>query len=157
MAVDTTVSYGTNTESDTYWTARGNTDWTGLTEAEQDINLIKAMDYLDRTFRWRGNKATQDQDLEWPRLQAYDDDDYLISGIPEKVKQAQFIIADLYRAGVIDLEGIVTEDSASIRRQKVDVIEVEYDTARRLNGPAVVSHVFKLLAPYTLGDRLLRA
>jgi hypothetical protein len=153
-----TDTYGTVAEADTYWAARSGDDWAGLTTAEKEPLLVKAADYLDRNFRWRGVKATAAQRLQWPRTDAYDDNAYLQSSTvtPELVKEAQFIVADLYRSEDYDLEGIVTGDNA-IKKQKIDVIEVEYAVTSRIQGADKISHVSAMLRPWTFGPGLLRS
>jgi hypothetical protein len=151
-----TDTFGTIAEADAYWSARGNVNWKSQGGTEKEQRMVLAADWLVRTFSWRGVKATSTQGMPWPRNQAYDDDGYEITGIPTVVKNAQFIIADLYRAGELDLEGIVTDDSA-VQRQKVDVIEVVYDTQHRLKGPVVVTHVYQMLTSYIIGNELMRS
>lgn len=153
-----TNCYDTSANVDTYWSDRGNTDWAALSTADKELNIIKATDWLERNFEWRGNRATSDQRLHWPADCAYDDDDFQIGATeaPWQVKEAMAIIADLYRQGTYDMEGILTDDNA-VKRQKVDVIEVEYDRTLRLRGQAVITHVYALLRPVTVGWGLLRA
>jgi hypothetical protein len=150
-----TDAYDTLANIDLYWSDRGNTAWAALTDANKEIYIRKATDWLDRQYYWRGVRATQTQRLGWPRTDAYDDDDYLFSATetPFQVKEACAIIADIYRDGTIDMEGIITSDVRSLRRQKVDVIEVEYDPNSRLSGEASIAHVIKLLKSVTIGSQ----
>lgn len=149
------------TTIDAYWAARGNTDWAALADADKEINMRKAADWLERNFRWRGSKATAAQRLGWPRNQAFDDDNFPVgeTEAPLVVKEAEAIVADLYRQGTLDLEGIVTDQTAAVIKEKVDVIEVAYDSSARLKGADVVSHVHLMLrlGGVTLGQTLLRA
>jgi hypothetical protein len=51
--------------------------------------LIKATDYLDARFPYVGMKITgATQTTEWPRFRAYDQDDRIINGIHQAVKEA---------------------------------------------------------------------
>jgi hypothetical protein len=52
--------------------------------------LIRASEYEDKRWggRWRGYKKTTTQGLDWPRLDAYDDDDYVLSGVPDQLAKA---------------------------------------------------------------------
>lgn len=55
--------------------------------------LIRASDYLDKRFaaRYRGFREKKNQGLEWPRLSAFDNSDYLYSDvqrIPVNLKRA---------------------------------------------------------------------
>lgn len=147
-----TDAYISEADADSYWTDRGNTDWTGLTSAAKEINIRKATDWVDRNFSWIGDKATGPQRLKWPRKYAeVEGFDLSDTEIPWQVEEATAYIADLYRAGVVDLEGIVTDDAAAISMQKVDVITVQYDTSKRLQGADIVSPIYELLRPLTLG------
>ena len=150
-------SYGTQAEANTYQSDRQNLLWGSLGGAVKDRHLIMAHDWIERTFKFVGRKATDAQTSAWPRTEAYDNsDDYLISGTPARVKEAQFIVADLYRDGAIDLEGIVTSDTGAIKKVKVDVIETEWDTNMRVRGPAVLTNVYQLLRPYSQAAGLLQ-
>lgn len=155
-----TNTYDTLANVNAYWELRGNTDWE---EADDDLKepaIVKATDWLERNFRWRGSKLTAEQRLGWPRIEAYDDDDFVIgeTSAPWQVKEALAIVADLMRVGTYDLEGIMTSNKRSLKRTKVDVIEVEYDPGTRIPGADVVSHVIRMLQGVTMGDftRLLR-
>lgn len=158
-----TLTVGTNTyiseaDADTYWTDRGNTDWTGLSSANKEIFLIKATDWIDRKYRFVGDKATAAQRLQWPRCYAYVDG-FLIddSTIPWQIEEATAIVADRIRTDLYDTTGIVTDDSA-VTMQKVDVITVQYDNAYRLRGQTVFGDVEQLLSRLRLGaGKLVRS
>lgn len=156
-----TVTVGTDVYDvianvDTYWSDRAATAWGLLSTANKEAYCRKASEWLDRNFTWRGSRATDAQRLAWPRVDAYDNDGFAIgtTAAPWQVKEAMAIVADLYRGGVVDLEGVVS-NSALIKRQKVDVIEIEYETQMR--GQASVSHVYQLLRAVCLGNELLRS
>lgn len=153
-----TNAYDTIASTDTYWTERGNTVWGLEADADKEIYLIKATDWIERNFNFRGRKADSDQRLSWPRELAYDDDGYLVgeTEAPTQVKEAMYIMADIIRDGTYDIVGITTDDSA-VKRQKVDVIEVEYDTTSRLKTGPVMSHIYQLLGPVITANSLLRA
>jgi hypothetical protein len=52
--------------------------------------IVKATDYIDKRFgkRFRGYKRTRAQSLEWPRIDAYDNDDYDLADRPRQLSQA---------------------------------------------------------------------
>jgi hypothetical protein len=151
-------SYGTQAEANSYQAERQNLLWGALGGAVKDRHLIMAHDWLERTFRYVGRKATDAQTSAWPRTEAYDNiDDYIITGTPEAIKEAQFIVADLFRDGTFDMEGIVNDSVGAVKREKVDVLETEWDTSRRTRGPDVLTHVYQLVSPYVLASgQLLR-
>ncbi len=147
------------TQVDSYFSDRGNLTWATQGAAEKEQNMRKAADWLERNFRWRGVKKAAIQRLGWPRNTAFDDDNFAIgeTAAPLVVQEAEAIIAELYRAGTNDLEGIVTDTEAAVIKEKVDVIEVAYDSRARLKGADVISHVHLMLRSVSLGAMLLRA
>lgn len=82
--------YIDDTWFDTYFTDRGNTAAVALTTVEKNVAIIKASDYIDSRFGtlFRGWKATSYQGLEWPRTDAYDDDDYELDEVPNQLQKA---------------------------------------------------------------------
>ncbi len=84
--------------------------------------LITAMDYLE-SKDFIGDKATRDQALQWPRVNAAMDGYYIdYDAIPQLLIDAQIEIALSIDAGVNPLSTVERET----KREKVDVIEVEY-------------------------------
>lgn len=72
---------------------RGNTFWSTLSSPDKQAAIIRATDYIDKRFgrRFRGFREQKDQGLEWPRLDAFDDDGFLLSGgadIPAQLQKA---------------------------------------------------------------------
>lgn len=127
--------------------------WIALADAAAEMLIRKATDYVDRNWSYIGDVATSTQRLKWPRKYAEIEGNTLASDyIPWQIEEATAIVAELYRLGTFDLEGIVTDDAAAINKQKVDVIEVGYDTSKRLLGADIPTHVHKLLRPLTLGQ-----
>ena len=66
----------------THHTDRGNTAWDDFQIADQETAIVRVSDYLDKRFgvRFVGLRKTKGQGLEWPRLDAFDQDGYLLSG-----------------------------------------------------------------------------
>ena len=138
-----------------YWAARGETAWEvgNLPDVDAEVLIRKATDYINRKWDFVGDKATAAQRLKWPRKYAMVEGFTLDENvIPWQVQEATAIVADLLRQGTFDAEGIVTDDTAAIQKQRVDVVEVVYDTAKRLQGGAIASHVIELLRPVLRGQ-----
>lgn len=77
----------------THHADRNNTAWSDFTTPEKEAAIIRASEYIDKRFgrQFRGLRKTKEQGLEWPRLDAFDDDGYLLSGaddIPRQVEKA---------------------------------------------------------------------
>lgn len=98
--------------ADTHHADRGNAYWTPLSTAVKQACIIRATDYVDKRFgaRFRGFRKTTGQALEWPRLSAFDDDQYLIgsSDVPRKLKMA--VAEYAMRAAAI---GVLAPDGVS--------------------------------------------
>lgn len=146
-----TNAYDTLANVRAYWAARGDTYWAALSDAAAEVLIIKGTDYVDRTWEYIGDKATGTQRLKWPRKGAKVEGFPLSeSDVPWQVGEATAQIAELYRQGAYDLEGVVTNDAA-ISMEKVDVITVQYDAGKRLRGGDIPSMVYELLRPVVLG------
>ena len=59
-------------------------------DSEKQAAIVNATDYIDKRFgrRFRGWRSTAAQALEWPRTDAYDDDDYLLQDVPNQLIKA---------------------------------------------------------------------
>lgn len=73
----------------TYHSERGNTKWTG-SQSTKEACIVRATDYIDKRFghRFRGTRQMKEQSLEWPRLGAYDRDDFALDYVPLVLQQA---------------------------------------------------------------------
>lgn len=65
----------------------------GFASGLKEQAIVKATDFVEERFgrRFRGVRQTKGQGLEWPRLDAFDDDGFLLSGedeIPRQLKRA---------------------------------------------------------------------
>jgi hypothetical protein len=140
-------SYISVGDANTYHAARGNTDWAALSDADKESALRRATDYMLQAYRsrWSGQRATSTQALDWPRYGVIVDWFELSSDVvPVAVERACAELA--LRASSADL---AADLERGIKRQKVDVIETEYDTA----SPQQKRYraVDNLLAPYLMG------
>lgn len=143
-----TDAYSTLAAVRAYWSARNNELWADVEDAVAEGLIRQATDYVDRNWDFIGDKANGAQRLKWPRKFA-EVEGYLLDDttIPWQVQEATAEAAELLRLGTFDLQGVVTDDNASIQLQKVDVITVQYDTTKRLQGADVPTHIHKLLRP----------
>lgn len=82
-------AYVTEAEFRAYHQDRGvvTTQWT---QAQVEAAIIKATAYLDVRFNYVGRRKQKAQTTQWPRLDAEDADQNLISDIPQVVKWAVF-------------------------------------------------------------------
>lgn len=81
--------YVTVAEFKSYHDARGNA-YGSATDSAIGIAIIKATDYLDTRFNFKGTRSHQgsSQPTQWPRLNVVNSDGFWVSGIPDEVKKA---------------------------------------------------------------------
>ena len=121
--------------ADEYMRDTGKTGWDDKTDNEKKSFLINATAYIDRTYSrlgWKGiKKYHRKQSLCFPRVELYDKDGYEVEGIPEELKKA------VCEAGFISITTslfAVKDASGTVKRQKVDVLEVEYYSEKDASG-----------------------
>ena len=134
------VSYATINYANDYHARRGNQAWGNLSIGEKKAAMVKSAEYLVEKYRmrWKGERVSTTQSLDWPRNWVeYADYQFItrngaqvIGGflyypaneVPEEVKAAQAELAYATLTGVL-----YGEQGQVVKRQKVDVLEVEYD------------------------------
>lgn len=126
-------SYVDATFADAYFLKRGNTEWDTLTNHEQLI--VRAMDYIDNNYSYKGTKLVSTQALQFPRL---------IDGetvFPIALKNA---VCEL--ALKSNDEDLLADTDKTTIREKVGTLEIEYDPNQ--DNIKSFNYVNKLLAPY---------
>lgn len=133
--------YGTLAGANTYHQARGNAAWTGTDEAKQAA-LLRASDYVDSLSQRQVSPGVYEQVFggvrtggraqarAWPRTGAYDSEGNLLDSatVPVEVEYATYEAA----LREIAVPGSLAPDyvpAAAVKREKVDVLEVEYATS----------------------------
>lgn len=114
-------SYITIEELDDYAMARGCD--IPIEKPERVALIIRAADYTESFRRkFQGTKVSGDQSMQWPRVNVWVDGFTVASdAIPVDLKKAQLQAAIEY----IDFDMLPTTEQ-NIKKEKVDVIEVEY-------------------------------
>lgn len=114
-------------------------------EADQEVLLVKAMDYLNTlTPRWRGYPTFDDQPLAWPRT--YNRKDL---GIPADLKTAQIVAA--IAAMTIDLMPVQSGTQRSATRKTVGPITVQYQNTGSSYGTPRIPQLDAILRPMFSG------
>ena len=119
-------SYVSLAYADAYMVNRNYTAWLTQSEYVKKAAIIKAMDYVDNIFDWKGTRLYKDQALSFPRKGLIDDEGFDYSGeIPEKVKkaicEAAFYVYKSYSLYIQkDVNGALKKD-----KKKADVVETE--------------------------------
>lgn len=118
---------------DAYFLKRGITEWATLTNREQLI--VRAMDYIENNYTYKGTKLVPTQSLQFPRL---------INGetvYPIALKNA---VCEL--ALKSNEEDLLADTDKTTIREKVGALEIEYDPNQ--DNTKSYNYVNKLLAPY---------
>lgn len=131
MALTTTVggassdSFASLAEYQAYGALRG---WTlSGADATDEINLLKAMDALQRRYSYVGYRVTSTQALAWPRVTSILVEGYavLTTVIPQDIKDAQCEMAYLIQGGATPF---ATVSGGAVARSKVKAGPVESET-----------------------------
>ena len=133
-------SYVTVAEADEYNAIRpSNSTWAALSDSEKEQRLVAASDYLDSQYIFMGKKTDPNQSREFPRNGSTE--------IPTAIKKAVFELA---------LQDSLTSNaSAEVKREKVDVLEVEYFQSD--NGAIRFGYIDGLLRPFLLQSKRMGA
>jgi len=146
--------------ADAWHLARGITTWSPLTTTEKEAALRRAANFLVQEYRlrWHGSRATLTQALDWPRYDVPRVDGpgilvglaniYASNVVPLEVKQANAELA--FKAAAGDLAPDI-DPSSLVKREKVDVIEVEY--ANNAPRATFFRSIEAILAPLLVSAR----
>lgn len=68
-------AYISEADADTYFSAIGNTTWSGASSGDKEQAIVKATRYMEKRFgnKWKGIIASSTQALGWPRDYVYDE------------------------------------------------------------------------------------
>lgn len=136
MAITFTVETGTGSASANSFASVANgddyhdkhlyaTDWTGASTANKQKALMMATRLLDETFDWNGQKASDTQALQWPRLGVTDRGGWAIDGdeIPQDLIDATCELARL----LIAADRTAEDDTKGFSRIKAGSLDIEID------------------------------
>ena len=116
--------------------------------ADDDVveaQILRAMDYIERLY-FIGNKANENQPLQWPRTEALIDGYYAdATEIPKEVKIAVYEATVVEAAGYSELE----IQSRKTLRERVGDIEVQYaeNSENRTITPALQYALNRIVQP----------
>lgn len=145
-------SYLSVADADTYWGKHGSpTAWTGATTANKESALRYATQWIDDKFTWSGWIVESDQPLNWPRQGVWDDQNRPIDAdeIPVNLKDATAEMAKNHIDAAVNAS---LARGGDVKREKVDVIEVEYMDAA--NSQTVYPYIQRMLIGYTASGEI---
>ena len=151
-AVAGTNAYAGLATADRWFAARRLDAWSEADEAARHGALIRAADWLDTQFRFRGQPVDPAQPRAWPR--AGIGAGPMPGGLPMPVQTAYFELAMALLEGDEAAERLLGLRGA-IRRERIGGLAVEYGTGGGEGG-----RIRAMLAPYLqsgLATRVVRA
>ena len=112
------------------------TNWASGTTTTQSAALIRACYYMESALDWIGTKALSTQPLEWPRRNVTDKNLFYISStcIPLQIKWIQAELAYRFLNGDDPLPD--NDTTGNVIREKVDVVEIQYDSGGAQQVPS---------------------
>lgn len=128
----------------------------GITASDSDTVLeryiLRAMDYFEQ-LQFIGNKANENQPLQWPRTEALIDGYYAdATEIPVNVKTA------MYEAVKVEADGYseLLNQERRTTREKIGDIEITYadNSENRTITPALTNALRKIIQPATAVSRI---
>lgn len=134
-----------------YHEDRGHAFWATATDADKQTAIVRATFYVDKRFgrKWRGVRADQDQALDWPRIGAYDNDDFPLDAIPRKLRWAvaeYALRALIYQTLAPDpLRPVPTQDMSDTTNpnQQTEVITGQVKSKKVQVGPISESTTYE--------------
>ncbi|MBA3241356.1 MAG: hypothetical protein H0T60_09055, partial [Acidobacteria bacterium] len=138
-------SYVSVAGADAYFADRNELNWAGAnaTAADKEGFLIRAADFLNSFYMWRGEPFSYDQSMALPTL-AFD-------GVPIPVRHAQIILAKQAVAG--PLFSALGERLVTSIREKLEGVgesETQYERTNADEFGNVGSVVAAMLRPFTV-------
>lgn len=117
-------SYVAVADADSYFSDRNNTDWANLSTEEKQAALLYATSYIDAKFDWPGYLKETTQALDWPRSSAYDNETRLLTGVPQKLKDATCELALVH--ATTEKLNTTFDRGGAVKSESVGAVSVEY-------------------------------
>lgn len=139
-------SFASVANANDYASTRSLTAWTG-SDAVKESALVRATDYMEATYRqsWLGFRTSQTQALSWPRTNVEVD----LFPLDADIVPVPVINACIELAIRALTENLLDDLGQRVKREKVDVVEVEYaDGSDAVKRFAMVS---RMLSPFIFG------
>ncbi len=121
-------SYSSVADADTYLASIGDPgSWSTQTVTAKEQALVRATQWLDNTYRteWKGRRKLQTQALAWPRVEVYDEDDFLVPDDEVPTILAKATAEAAYRFLTAELSPDLDNGGALVKRTRAKVASLE--------------------------------
>ena len=146
-----TIAYIDATAALTWCEARGITDFAAIDVGRRDKLLLRASEWIDASFRFRGSKQQANQPRAWPRAGVVDGDGQELTTIPQAVIDVTIELAILL-ASDTDAAEQALGLSPGILQQKAGGVEIRFASSE----PEKHARLYRLLLPYLHNPRHVR-
>ena len=128
--------------------------WLAATDDAKETALRQATRYLDLHYLWSGYKVAQDQALQWPRYEMYDEDGWLVdyTVIPNRLKEACAYLAIKVIDGNTLLEDFVNNSKVKRTKDVIGPITEEREYIVGESPDTTYQVVDKLVYSFVYGD-----
>lgn len=140
------TSYISSQEALTWFQSRQDEAWSNLSDEAQAAYLLKASEWIDRHFSFRGRKQDRDQIRSWPRDAALRDDGTALTGLPQELLDAVLMLAPIFAESDGAAEAALGIGQR-IKQQKIGGVEVVFDSASTRNATRIQRILAPILAP----------
>lgn len=155
-------SYVSIEEANQYNTNKNRTAWLSLSDTEKKVSLIKATQYVNELYNWKGVRQYEEQELAFPRVKKHtpagdvymlDRDGFAIRGIPLKLRQAVCEAAFYAYQANAELFSVYQSETGGVKRERKAVSgAVEKDIEYFSNSEVTTDYISK----YVALDKLLK-
>lgn len=145
-------AYITVAEFKAYWDDRA-FDYSSYTDPDDlQVAIIKATDYIENRFRTRfkGSREFEDQSLSFPRLNLFDEDGRLVTGLPTLLKHSTAEYAKRALTAELAPDFDIDDTGQRVTRKKEKVGPIEEETQYVEAGGIAIYR------PYPSADALLQ-
>lgn len=152
-------SYSTTAEADAYHSNYGNpSSWSTLSDPDKQKALRSATQAIDALYggSWRGLKANENQALDWPRINVFTTDYFIIRSntIPPALKNATAVLALASLTEVL-VPDVAKPGLVKRKRTKSGPVEQEIEYVSGLRATKVYSLASALLEPFLISSGLI--
>jgi len=131
--------------ADNYFTSRGYTEWASIGEdeadsdAEKEVLLIKATDFIDNIYQWNGKKASYEQALNFPRTGLFDYNGYEVVSVPVQLKQA---VCEAVKVLINGSELFNTQsENGAVINEKIGELSFSYDVSQKVKDSTLYESI----------------
>lgn len=144
--------------ADSYFSERGNAVWQTLTTLVKEQSIIKATDYIDSRFAYKGNPLLDTQSTQFPRKNLFDRYGIRVIGLPTNLKKACCEYAVRASQGDLWIDPKYEESSSVLVNKSISAGSVSKSLGFRSDGSKIINRSYPgadaLLLPYTTTNAL---